>query len=193
MESITIVRELFDQPTRQTILGMLEESRRILPLMDDAEFNRTFAHNPPFLVRIHRALAPFASQLFGEALKPSYSFLSMYRDGGRCPLHVDRDQCYRTIDYLIEQDDPEPWPIHVGAPMSDEARQAYRGVDKPSTQDEILARIGAEEWDTALLQPNDAACYSGTHQWHYRSLPSRGSATLAFFHFVPEAFNGPLD
>lgn len=193
MESITIVRELFDQPTRQIILEMLEQSKRILPLIEDAEFNRTYAHNPPFLVRIHRALTAFASELFGEPLKPSYSLLSLYRDGGRCPLHVDRDQCYRTIDYLLEQEDPEPWPIHVGAPMSEDERIIHRDADKPQGQDQILGRIGAEQWDTALLHPNDAACYSGTHQWHYRSLPSRGSATLAFFHFVPEAFNGPLD
>lgn len=193
MESITIVRQLFDQPTRQIFLEMLEQSKRILPLQEDPEFNRTFAHKPPFLVQVHRALTPFASQLFGEPLKPSYSLLSMYRDQGRCPLHIDRDQCYRTIDYLIEQDDPEPWPIHIGEAISDEERRTQQEAGMPQTQDQIIARIGAETWDTALLEPNDAACYSGTHQWHYRSLPSRGTVSLAFFHFVPEAFSGSLD
>lgn len=188
------VRQLFDPDTHETIKQFLSER---VPLMsvgvDEGEFVRTYAHNVPYFVNIHRQLGEFASDLFGEKLKPSYSFLSMYQDGGTCPLHIDRPQCRYTIDYLIRQDQSEPWPIHIGDHMTDVERAAIdeTGTGHPQG-DDIQPRIDAENWHTVLLEPNDAVCYSGTHSWHYRSQPLVGTADLVFFHFVPEAFDGPL-
>ncbi len=163
--------------------------------VDDKDFVRRYAHNVPYFVNIHRQLTEFASEQFGEPLKPSYVFLSLYEDGGICPLHIDRPQCYRTIDYLIQQDQAEPWPIRIGEPMSDEQRQALdeSGAGHPQTEGEIADRIAAETWTDALLEPNDAVLYSGTHQWHYRPERLRGRADLVFFHFVPANFDGPLN
>ena len=189
----TVVKDLFSETSRRTFIEILDDQIPIVPKHEDPEFGRIYAYKPNFLVQIHQMLAPFASEIFGEELMPSYSFLSMYQDGGRCPLHIDRDQCYRTIDYLIRQDDSEPWPLHVGGYISEEARIEHGNRDKPSSHEEIMERIGLETWDTLLLKPNEAACYSGTHQWHYRSTPSKGRADLAFFHFVPKDFCGPLD
>lgn len=188
------VRQLFDPITHEAIKQFLDER---VPLMsvgvDEGEFVRTYAHNVPYFVNIHRQLGEFASDLFGEKVKPSYSFLSMYQDGGICPLHIDRPQCRYTIDYLIRQDQSESWPIHIGDHMTDVDRAA---VDEAGTGhpqgDDIQARIDAENWHTVLLEPNDAVCYSGTHSWHYRSQRLVGTADLVFFHFVPEAFDGPL-
>ena len=60
--------------------------------------------------------------------------------------------------------------------------------------DEDIARIKARETFAKVeLRPNDAVLYSGTHQWHYRDRIPSGTADLAFFHFVPEAFSGSLD
>jgi len=189
----TITRQLFDASTRQTITDWLSTYRTLIPRKHDETFQRTYGHNVPFLVRLHHALVPFASELFGEPLRASYVFLSMYEDGGRCPLHIDRPQCYRTIDYLVQQDDEESWPLHVGQYMTEDRRLSCQERSHPESQEDIIGRIGEEEWDTLLLQPNDAACYSGTHQWHYRSRPSRGRADLIFFHFVQEGFDGPLN
>lgn len=190
-----IIKGLFDKKTYTAISQFLDER---VPLMsvgvDEGEFVRTYAHNVPFFVSIHRQLADLASDIFGERVKPSYCFLSMYRDNGICPLHIDRPQCRYTIDYLIRQTQPEPWPIHIGSHMTDEQRQALdeAGDGHPKTDDEINARIKAEKWSTVKLKPNDAVCYSGTHSWHYRSQRLKGTADLVFFHFVPEAFDGPL-
>lgn len=189
-----VVRELFDADTHKAICDFLDER---VPLMsvgvDEGEFVRTYAHNVPFFVGIHRQLTEFASNLFGEAVKPSYVFLSMYQDNGACPLHIDRPQCRYTIDYLIRQTQAEPWPICIGDHMTDEQRQAHdEAGDGHPTGDNIQARIEQENWHTALLNPNDAVCYSGTHSWHYRPERLRGTADLVFFHFVPVAFDGPL-
>lgn len=195
-EPIIVVKQLFDKNTHNLIKKFLKERVPMMSVgVDNDMFIRRYAHNVPYFVAIHRQLTEFASEQFGEPLKPSYSFLSMYDDNGICPLHIDRPQCYRTIDYLIQQDQAEPWPIRIGEPMSDEQRQALdeSGAGHPQTEGEIAERIAAETWTDVLLEPNDAVLYSGTHQWHYRPKRLQGRADLVFFHFVPADFDGPLN
>ena len=194
-----IVRDLFDKPTQQHLLRYVNEFVPLFPLQADRKdpdnpnkFGRRYAHNLPFLVNIHRQLTGFASELFGEKVKPSYVFLSLYDAGGRCPLHIDRPQCRYTIDYLIQQEQKDPWPIRIGRQMTNRQRDK-QPISHPQTDDEIQAVIDSQDWTDCLLKPNDAVCYSGTNAWHYRPTASQGTADLAFFHFVPEKFNGPLD
>ena len=194
-----VLRELFDKETYGTIVRYVNEFVPLFPLAADrkqadspGKFGRRYAHNLPFLVDIHHQLADYASDIFGEKVKPSYVFLSMYDKGGKCPLHIDRPQCRYTIDYLIQQEVSDPWPINVGRQMTDDQRDAIE-IQHPSTDKEIQAVIDSQDWTTCLLNPNDATCYSGTNAWHYRPTASLGTADLAFFHFVPEGFRGPLD
>jgi hypothetical protein len=194
--TVTTARQLFDPITHEALKAFIKDRVPMMSVgVDDKDFVRRYAHNVPYFVNIHRQLTEFASEQFGEPLKPSYSFLSMYDDNGICPLHIDRPQCYRTIDYLIQQDQAEPWPIRIGEPMTDEQRQALdeSGAGHPQTEDEIADRIAAETWTDVLLEPNDAVLYSGTHQWHYRPERLKGRADLVFFHFVPADFDGPLN
>lgn len=191
-----VLSELFPSEIHQQICDFLDERVPFMSLgLDETDFVRTYAHNVPFFVGIHRQLADLASEIFGEPVKPSYSFLSMYQDDGICPLHIDRPQCRYTIDYLIRQTQPEPWPILIGDHMTDEMRAELdqNGDGHPKSEEEIEARIAAENWHQVLLQPNEAVCYSGTHSWHYRPDRLRGTADLVFFHFVPVAFDGPLN
>ena len=192
--SVTTIQSLFSDEVHEKIQSFLDETVPMLSVgIDEGRFVRTYAHNLAFFAKIHHQLTDLASDLFGEPVKPSYCFLSMYKDNGICPLHVDRPQCRYTIDYLIRQTQPEPWPIHISDHMTDEQRAEINETDAGHPQgDDIQARIDAENWHTVELQPNDAVCYSGTHSWHYRSQRLRGTADLVFFHFVPEAFDGPL-
>jgi hypothetical protein len=195
-DAVTVARQLFDPITHEALKAFIRDRVPMMSVdVDDKDFVRRYAHNVPYFVNIHRQLTDFASEQFGEPLKPSYSFLSMYDDNGICPLHIDRPQCYRTIDYLIQQDQAEPWPIRIGEPMTDEQRQAIDESENghPQTEDEIADRITAETWTNVLLEPNDAVLYSGTHQWHYRPERLKGRADLVFFHFVPADFEGPLN
>jgi hypothetical protein len=187
-----IIRELFETNIYRKILAFMSDIVPIIPKdSDSTEFNRTYAHNVPFFRTIHVQLAEYASGIFGEKVKPSYVFLSMYNKGGQCPLHLDRPQCRYTIDYLIRMDQKEPWPIHIGPQMSDQDRAAIDHSHFEGKQ--IKDVIESVNWSEALLRPNDAVCYSGTNAWHYRPTKSKGKADLVFFHFVPEAFDGPLD
>jgi len=191
-----VAQQLFDPIAHEAIKAFICDRVPMMSVADDpSEFVRNYAHNVPFFVNIHRQLTDFASDTFGEKLKPSYSFLSMYRKGGKCPLHIDRPQCYRTVDYLIQQDNFEDWPICIGAPMTDEQRLQINddGEGHPSTEDAVNTVISSETWTEVVLEPNDAVLYSGTHQWHYRPKVLNGTADLVFFHFVPADFEGSLD
>lgn len=192
-----VVKSLFDSETHSKIKEFIDTKVPMLSVgVDNTSFVRQYIHNSPFLVAVHRQLKDTASELFGEPLKPSYVFLSMYKDGGTCPLHIDRPQCYRTIDYLVQQDQKEPWPIRIGKPMSDSERDAIISSEyggHPEGAETIKEIIDNQEWEEILLNPNDAVLYSGTHSWHYRPTKLNGKADLVFFHFVKESFDGPLN
>ena len=152
--------------------------------VDNNEFFRKFVHNHPLLRVLHGNMVEEASEIFGEKVKPSYVFLSMYFKGqGAVPLHIDRPQCYRTIDVCLNQE--KVWPIYVNH------------TDKWSEDKEEQEKIknNAGEY---LLQPGDAVCYSGTDHPHFRRPMKEleeqkdNFCDLAFFHFVPENFEGSL-
>lgn len=157
----------------------------------DPILNRFGCHNLPPLVDVHRQMAEQASDLFGVRLQPSYVYLSQYLKGGRLLLHLDRPQCFRTIDVLIAQDNDVPWPIRISSPITDKDRQQ---ASSEVWDDDYSARIvDSHEWVEVSLKPNEAVCYSGTHQWHYRPGEAMARTDLIFFHFAPEDFDGPLD
>lgn len=194
-ELTQVARELFPEEVHQTLVQFIEERAQFLPLEYDGEmFSRFMAQNVGIFQHIHNQLVDFVSEQFKERVKPSYSFLSMYDNNGICPLHIDREQCLYTVDYLIRQDDPKPWPIYIGQPISDEERQKIcdAGAAQPEHKRDIAQLKASQTFTKVELQPNDAVLYSGTHQWHYRDCINFGTADLAFFHFVPEAFNGSL-
>lgn len=195
-DDVIIVRDLLDADTYEHLIGFMDTQVRFLPLgLDETKFVRAYAHNPPYLVGLHKQLTEFASDTFGMKLKPSYVFLSMYRENGICPLHIDRPQCFRTIDLLIRSTSQEDWPIRIGQVMSDDQIQTINesGKGHPETDEDIQAIIDSQTWTDVNLNPNDAVLYSGTHQWHYRPNRLVGTADLAFFHFVSEDYCGPLD
>ena len=132
---------------------------------ESKRFNRYCWHNLPVLTEIHHSewLKDKLSDCISIELKPSYSFLSLYGPEGVCPLHTDRPQCQVTIDLCVDLDDL--WPIYVND----------------------------NEYN---LKPGEALIYSGTHHPHYRK-PMRESTlatfcNMAFFHFVPLNYMGPL-
>jgi hypothetical protein len=182
-----VLRNLFSGQVHATIKEWALDACRTLEEVDPV-FNRTFIHNPKFLIDVHHQLESFASDIFGEDVKKSYCFLSNYGDGAVCPMHVDRPQCKWTIDYLIDQNHDEPWPLFVSETYEDNEQLG------PFDAANFENLIKKHNWSSALLYPNDAACYSGTNQIHFRNkAPLNHSSKLVFFHFVPKGFNGSLD
>lgn len=188
-----VVENLFSDDVHKQIIDYITNVVPFYPpAVDNNDFIRYSYHNLPFFTDIHAQLKIFASKMFGEPVKPSYSFLSCYKDGGKCPLHIDRPQCRYTIDYLIRSTSKKPWSISISHPLEDSLLSQI-DTQRPSTEEEQKAIISEYEWTTVDLKPNDAVLYSGTNSWHYRPTVLKGEADLVFFHFVPEDFNGGLD
>lgn len=192
MTGVQVFRNLVSPENHADIQRFVNDHRRHLPRDQDEMFQRQCANDVPFFTSIHHQLTEFASGVYGKPLKPSYSFLSMYENGGVCPLHFDRRQCLFTVDYLIQQESAEPWPIRISKPMTDVEQEVCQSIQFPLSEEKQQEVISSYEWETVELHPNDAVCYSGTHSWHYRPTPSQGTVDLVFFHFVEENYVGSL-
>jgi hypothetical protein len=104
----------------------------------DQVYGRFAYHNPSALVWLHDTLVPLAAEIFGEKVKSSYAFLSMYTDKGVCPRHTDRPQCKYTIDLCISQG--SPWEIFVEGEaycLQEGEALCFSGTDQEHWRDPI--------------------------------------------------------
>jgi len=193
MPDVQLVEEFFDKESYNEILSYLNNYLKYTPSGWDDTFVRNYYHNLPFFVDIHHQLQEVASFYFKEKVKPSYSFLSLYKPGGTCPLHIDRDQCRYTIDYLIQTDEVDSWEISISDVITDKERAERLLNNSCVPSDEDAQNILQRNFTSVSLVPNSAVLYSGTHQWHYRPKKLTSTSDLVFFHFVPEDFNRELD
>jgi len=142
---------------------------------DNQVANRFTLHNEPFAILLHEALTPIAARLARQALKPSYVYFASYFDEAALEPHVDRAQCEVSMSLLIDykplaERALSPWPLIVKRPEPDAPEMFVN------------------------LSPGDAVAYRGCELLHYRpALPAGHTSTSLFLHWVPAAFEGPLD
>ena len=128
-------------------------------------------HNEEVAQFIQHQLSKLMICVTQELVKPSYSFLSIYKSGSFLAKHSDRPQCAWNLSLLIDTD-PErelsdSWPI---------------SLEVSSRTKEIRLEMG------------DGLLYRGTEIPHWREALGNGeTTTLILCHFVPEDFEGDLD
>jgi hypothetical protein len=150
-------------------------------------FGRSVVHDHSLFNQLHQAIVPLASELAGEALEPSYNFLSLYSDVGVCQPHLDMPVSKWTLDLCIDQSDV--WPIHFSQVVPWPEAATF------STQD-WQERIKASpdlKFSSWSLRPGEALWFSGSSQWHYRDRMEGASdksyCNLLFFHFLPHGMS----
>jgi len=127
---------------------------------------RDIIRNEPVAKFIHYQLTNLLNRITPEKVKPSYSYLSMYKPGAVLKKHTDREQCAWNMSLVIDTDPDYIWPIYL----------------------ETGGLISAVK-----LEIGDAVIYRGTKIPHWREqLPDNQQATICFYHFVAEDFAGPL-
>ncbi|MEH6591239.1 MAG: hypothetical protein V7746_13355 [Halioglobus sp.] len=143
------------------------------PALDDGQVAlRSGIHNEPMLASIHQGLAVLVSEISGERVKPSYSYLTCYHSGAVLERHVDRSQCAYNLSLVLDisSDSNEyatTWPIFL----------------------EVDGRVVSVN-----LNAGDGVLYSGTELYHWReALPLGHRAIICFYHFVTEGYDGSLD
>lgn len=173
--------QAIDRNMLQRILEIVRSiPRETYELHEMQRFGRFVVHDHPLIDRIQAELTAHVSDLAGEALEPSYNFLSFYTRLARCEPHLDAPSAKWTFDICLDQSDP--WPIHFSAiePWPESAASA-------SAQD--IVADPDREFTTVSMEPGDAILFSGSSQWHYRdALPKDGRkrfCDLLFLHFIP--------
>lgn len=143
-----------------------------LQLDDDRGSRRHVAHSHPVADFWHRQLNARVSHLVGRATKPSYSFVSLYLEGGELKWHVDRPPCEYTITLLLDyapldDADRSPWALTVRA--------------RDGSNRDIYQRVG------------DALIFQGRELKHRRGvLPEGHRSASLLFHFVDAGYDGVM-
>ena len=155
-----------------------------LELHEARRFGRFIVHDLPEFTRLQHQLTELVSQAAGEAVEPSYSFLSLYTKMGVCEPHLDAPSAKWTLDICIDQS--EPWPIHLSQIIP--WPEAFADLE-----DDWQASIKADpqlNFSTEVLMPGDAILFSGSSQWHYRDPLPQGEGKrfcdLLFLHYIPK-------
>ena len=188
----TCLRSLLDEAElaylRQVIAGLKPSQ---LELHEIKRFGRWVVHDHPILNEFQDRMTPLVEDLTGEAVEPSYSFLSMYTRLGRCPLHQDAPYAKWTLDICIDQSGP--WPIHFSQVREWPEDQVF----PESGWEESIMDDPANRFTSQLLLAGDAVLFSGSSQWHYRdpiaTMRQDPFCHLIFFHFIPRAVTHCLD
>ncbi len=138
---------------------------------DGQTLSRYVAHNEPVSRFFQHQLTPAISELAGEPLKPSYTYVVSYQGGSALEKHVDREQCEYTIsllvDYPPESKHDSCWPLCIETPA---------GVVT------VTQTIG------------DALLFRGRELPHFRPKLHDGyTSTSMLLHYVTQDFVGTLD
>jgi hypothetical protein len=148
----------------------LDHKNFLLPDLQGASV-RYALHNEEVAKFIHHQLSKLLICVTQELVKPSYSYLSLYKSGSFLAKHRDRPQCAWNLSLLIDTDPDrdvtESWPISV--------------------------EVGKQTKEICL-EMGDGLLYRGTDIPHWRQALWNGeTTTLILCHFVPESFKGDLD
>lgn len=193
MKGIHVVDPLFSDKTFSDIKHYVLHTARHSGEFEEL-FHRTKVRDSKVLDEVHDYLSEFASDLFKERLKPTFSYISNYLAGGRCMLHADRVMCYKSVNVLVNEDvTDEGWPIRIAEPWTDEQWKNSRYELYNAVPGDVSpSELEGVKWHDIVLKPNSAVCYSGSHSWHYRPTLSKGRVDLLFFFFAQEDYAGPL-
>jgi len=102
-------------------------------------------------------LLPFAEEVTGLKLFPTYSYFRVYKHGDILVKHTDRPSCEITLTLCLGYQAARPWPLMLESP---------NGV------------LSIE------LEPGDGLFYRGTEYTHWREPMDGELAAQAFLHYV---------
>lgn len=171
----------------ETFHGVLEVVDGLaLPAIDNSEisqFGRVVVWNEPRFTQLQKILADRVSLLVGEAVVPTYNFLSLYTAVGRCEPHMDAPHAKWTLDICLRQS--RPWPICFSQVVPWPVDHDYGG---PDWEDRIRQDPGLH-FTSHAMSPGQSLLFAGSSQWHYRDPLPRESGSdfcdLLFLHYVP--------
>lgn len=115
-EYCVIIDEVFDSKLVEKMNQAIELSEKNGQLHEDTSSNRSTMIKHPLFEKMSLLLCVDIQKcvdLYFDAkkIKPSYSFISSYKEGGVLDKHLDREQCEFTASYSLFQ--TAPWAIYI--------------------------------------------------------------------------------
>ena len=186
--SATKIDRVFDDAVMQQIHATIKSLPPKMYESHEVEsFGRLIVHNHAYFNDLHKTDVPLVSEIAGEAVEPSYNFLSLYTRMGVCEPHMDEPTAKWTLDICIDQSDV--WPIHFSQIVPWPETQSFCDADWQAQ----IKRSPNLKFTSLNLRPGEAVVFSGSSQWHYRDrMQATGDAdfcNLLFFHFFPAGFS----
>lgn len=188
--SVKTLDKVFDDSTLEKIRSTV---RTLQPadfeLHEARQFKRFIVHDHPYFTELQQQLTALMSATVGEAVEPSYNFLSLYTASGVCPVHMDSPEAKWTLDVCIDQS--EPWPIWISDVQAwpEVTDEGGLGPWHRDGWEHFIKLSPAANFKPYTMSAGQAIVFSGSSQWHYRdAMPARSAAArcdLLFFHFVP--------
>lgn len=143
-----------------------------LTLDQDRGCRRHVAHSHPVADFWHDQLNERVAQLVGRRTKPSYTFVSLYLEGGDLKWHTDRPPCEYTITLLLD---------YAPLDAQERSRWALKVAGRDGRTHDLRQRVG------------DALIFKGRELSHCRDVlpPGHRSASM-LFHFVDRDYDGEM-
>lgn len=136
---------------------------RGLPLGDGQCALRHVVHDERMARFVHHQLTALVSSVASTPVKPSYTYLAVYRRGARLMRHTDRVQCEYTLSVLV--DGPPDWPLILSTPAGP-----------------VSCGSG----------PGDGVLFRGCELPHERHALRGDRSIQVLFHYVDVRFSGRL-
>jgi hypothetical protein len=181
---VQVVRNLLGADVRAELKAIVKGlALEKLELHEVGGFGRFVVHDLPALHSMQVSMVDVVSDRVGEQVEVSYSFLSLYTNVGRCPVHMDAPSSKWTLDICVDQS--EPWPIYFSEIVPWPEDFDFGG----EAWSEHVRIADGHTFSPHTLEPGDALIFSGASQWHYRDCMPHANgtsfATMLFFHFIP--------
>lgn len=182
--SVMKVPKLFDDDVLHELQRLISQlEHRDAPRDELLTFGRFVKWDLPYVTDLQHRVTDRVSELVGEAVEPSYNFLSLYKEMGVCHVHMDAPFAKWTVDYCIEQS--AMWPIHFSQVVPWPEDWMNPGND----WQEAIKNDPANKFVSYEMNEGEALIFSGSSQWHYRNAIERTLETnfchLLFLHFIP--------
>lgn len=134
---------------------------------------RYYAHNETAARLLQYEILPVVEALWGERLRPTYTYGSHYLGGATLPAHTDGTECAVSVSFILERD--RSWPLFV---QKDAHHTRFVGSMAEPPEDQCHALDAAA---------GGALLFSGTDRPHFRR-PYGGAAFSALLlHYCPYA------
>jgi hypothetical protein len=152
--------------------------------LDDSEVERhgrLRTNHHPLFVELQARYADWVGEQVGAKLEPSFNLFSRYSGSAGLPPHLDSPDSMWSLGVCIRAD--RPWPIHCSRTIHWPPREADRQRSAESKK-----RDPELEFREVSLEPNEAALFSGSCQWHYREPLEMAEGEIyeiVYFTYVP--------